>query len=727
MSTIKKFYNLYPSLIVEQQQDIYNLGPTDFERLCQGWSMETFQNAKVTRGPTNQSDQGVDIEVVVSGMTPMRIVVQAKCWLPSGPNVSIKVVNETAGAAVARHAGYAIVITSAGFTKDAKLQAQRSSNEGNIKMTLLDGTSFWNSLLQLPEYRKRLDTKLQLKSAQSVIPEVEMTQTPTPIFTNHDHFVFGSKIEQKIKSDQKLHNWLVKNGISCFQDFLFLSEQKYTQLKQFAIKLSTGSKLALNSFLDSEIHTLRQMFKVRLNDIMRQVKSAQTLESVFKLLGWDPKVCALFVSSDGVGQNFDEKDHPRVLCAIANQDFEKLMLNIHSETCRHELVAVMNVITGKSQEELEGSLLNVSVNDNIFSKFQTVNQSHGKIKKVMLGPGLFSLSDPLVIASNVDIIGSGCGITVVCGCFVMETSHCKLKNFTFSKIDAMENNLVVSIGCSSIITTNIEFGYRREPGDGKSPKKSKIPASSQHHQQPLQSPASSQSEQPLQSHSKSPVSSQQLIAQQVQTTMLSAPISSKQHLPTENTLVTGKKRNASQSGQFNLHEGDTVSFDFKLFASDLTTEQQGKIVCVSTEKMNQIGWIKDESKQLDEKYASNWFPNCDLSETIVPGSGEEDDEKEKGFTVGVTESSTIQAEYTPVPNHQVLEKYKIISVAYGYIMQQNEQIEETVPIQENGMVIDTDLNKECAQWCKICFVQKQETWYLWKLAKNVKIQIKKNH
>ena len=117
------FYDKYPSLIVETQDDIYTLEPTDFERLCQAWCLESFPQATVNRGPTNRGDQGVDIDVLVSGMTPHRVVVQAKCWDPKGPNVSIKVINETVGAAVAKSAQFAIVITSSGFTNEAKAQA----------------------------------------------------------------------------------------------------------------------------------------------------------------------------------------------------------------------------------------------------------------------------------------------------------------------------------------------------------------------------------------------------------------------------------------------------------------------------------------------------------------------------------------------------------------------------------------------------------------------------
>ena len=377
---IQEFYNNYPSIVVTTQEEVYKLEATDFERLCQAWSMERFPHAKVTRGPTNKGDQGVDIEVIVGGMTPMHIVIQAKCWDPTGPNVSIKVVNETAGAAVAKRAGYAIIITTGGFTKEAKLQATKQ--EGNVKMTLLDGDAFWASLLKLPEYSKRMIQKSKLPSLKTSTsaPILQKCNGAKTVFTNHGSFTFGSKIEQKIVSDKKLQNLLLDFGICCFQDFLFLSQQKNSRLSQLASTLSTGSKLALADFLRGEITELRSIYQTRLQKIRQQVKIAQNLEEVFNILDMDENTRSLFFSSDGVGQNFDKKDNPQVLCAIEKKDFEKLLVHIESETNRHELIVAMNVITGKSQEELEGSVLNVSITDDIVAKFKLVDVSNGKIK-----------------------------------------------------------------------------------------------------------------------------------------------------------------------------------------------------------------------------------------------------------------------------------------------------------------------------------------------------------
>ena len=201
--SVAEFYNKFPSIVVETQDGIHDLEATDFERLCQAWAMETFPSAKVTRGPTNKGDQGVDIEVEVGGMTPMHIVIQAKCWDPKGPNVSIKVINETAGAAVAKNAGYGIVITSGGFTKEAKAQANRLTNEGKVMMTLLDGNTIWESLMQLPEYKRRLQEQQKHLSSPLVPTSLqseigELYGRTQQVFTNHNSFCFGSKIEQKI-------------------------------------------------------------------------------------------------------------------------------------------------------------------------------------------------------------------------------------------------------------------------------------------------------------------------------------------------------------------------------------------------------------------------------------------------------------------------------------------------------------------------------------------------
>ena len=886
MSTAAAFYEKYPHLIVVKQADVYTLEATDFERLCQAWSMEKFPNAQVKRGPTNRGDQGVDIEVEVGGMTAMRIVVQAKCWNPDGPKISIKVVNETAGAAVAKNARYAIVITTAGFTSDAKAQANRSTQEGNVKMTLLDGKAFWASLLSLPEYSRCLQEKISMQSlSSSSLSETEFSSvTSTPdiqvVFTNHNQFAFVSKIEQKIKSDSKLHTWLTNNGIACFEDFLFLSQQKSSQLKQFATTLSTGSKLALNSFLDTEIDKLRDVYQTRLEKIKQQVKLANTLHDVFDILDLDQAVRALFVSSDGVGQNFDEKDHPRVLCAIANQDFEKLMTQIQSETCRHELITIMNVITGKSQEELEGSVLSVSAADDIVAKFKLVDESNGKIKKVLLGPGMFSLPNPLSIISNMHIIGSGWGITVVNAKFIVDASHCKIENFTISSETASEYNLVLNNNSASIIASQIEFGFQRRPGDGLSPLQEQhhslnmqlSPALSQvqnplvvrssstsqhqqitsysqqhsqselhqsmqspksyqqqmqpssHHQQiqsPKQSPASSQqhlqselhqsmqspksSQQQMQQSSQSQHSqSQQHLQSEVQKSPTSyqqqiqlpkqSPVSSHQHLQSELhqsmqspksyqqqmqqssqsqhsqsqhlplfqqmqqppmhssassqsqqfqseqlsilnknsptvTTITGEKRQSVVLGQSHLNEGDVVLFDFNAFSSTPIEQHEGNILQISSAKMNKIMWLDDNNK-LDSKCLPGWYPNCDLSETTVPSSDTEDDAKDEDFndptTTGPSSVQKDERTFPPVHNQQVLENDTLVSVAYGYIINQNGIANNKIPIQENGMVVGVDMNKELVKWCKICFQKNEnEHWYSWQKLQNV--ELKKKH
>ena len=881
MSTAAAFYEKYPHLIVVKQADVYTLEATDFERLCQAWSMEKFPNAQVKRGPTNRGDQGVDIEVEVGGMTAMRIVVQAKCWNPDGPKISIKVVNETAGAAVAKNARYAIVITTAGFTSDAKAQANRSTQEGNVKMTLLDGKAFWASLLSLPEYSRCLQEKISMQSlSSSSLSETEFSSvTSTPdiqvVFTNHNQFAFVSKIEQKIKSDSKLHTWLTNNGIACFEDFLFLSQQKSSQLKQFATTLSTGSKLALNSFLDTEIDKLRDVYQTRLEKIKQQVKLANTLHDVFDILDLDQAVRALFVSSDGVGQNFDEKDHPRVLCAIANQDFEKLMTQIQSETCRHELITIMNVITGKSQEELEGSVLSVSAADDIVAKFKLVDESNGKIKKVLLGPGMFSLPNPLSIISNMHIIGSGWGITVVNAKFIVDASHCKIENFTISSETASEYNLVLNNNSASIIASQIEFGFQRRPGDGLSPLQEQhhslnmqlSPALSQvqnplvvrssstsqhqqitsysqqhsqselhqsmqspksyqqqmqpssHHQQiqsPKQSPASSQQHlqselhqsmqspkssqqqmqqssqsqhsqsqqhlqselhQPMQSQSpkQSPASSQQhsqselhqsmqsqnsyqqqmeqssqsqhsqsqhlpLFQQMQQPPMHSSASSQSQQFQSEQlsilnknsptvTTITGEKRQSVVLGQSHLNEGDVVLFDFNAFSSTPIEQHEGNILQISSAKMNKIMWLDDNNK-LDSKCLPGWYPNCDLSETTVPSSDTEDDAKDEDFndptTTGPSSVQKDERTFPPVHNQQVLENDTLVSVAYGYIINQNGIANNKIPIQENGMVVGVDMNKELVKWCKICFQKNEnEHWYSWQKLQNV--ELKKKH
>ena len=728
--SVAEFYDKYPSIIVQTQSDVYKLEATDFERLCQAWCMESFPLAEISRGPTNRGDQGVDIDVVVGGITPMRLVIQAKCWDPQGPNISIKVVNETVGAAVAKNAGYAIVITSTGFTAEAKAQAKRSTEDGKINMNLMDGNVFWDSLMQLPEYSKRRSAMLQSNSldpiSDAVVPSTHIK------FTNQRGYTFASKIEQKIMSDTKLHDWLVLNQIACFQDFLFLSQDMYTKLHRFSLNLSTGTKLALKVFLEEEINHLCEMFRVRVQNIKEQVKTAKNLDEVFNILELEPAVRTLFVSSHGVGQNFDEKDSPQVLCAIENEDFERLLYHIQSATCRHELIAVMNVITGKSEEELEGSVLNMTATDSIYEKLEIVDASNGKIKKLLIGPGMFSLPIPLTISSNIDIIGSGCGVTVVSGTLVVKTTNCKLANFTISNTCENECIIVMSEGSSSMIASNIEFGFQRQPHDGLSPKNESLESL-------VKSQSQSQSQSQLQSQSlSSSQHGQQPFQNQFLQSSAKSSVSSYPHQILESSVAfanpssvsSGIKRKASDTPPAVLNIGDIVTFRFKLWASESSGDalEQGEIIDILDDvQMNQIGWLTDG--QLDTNYIPSWYPNCDLSLTTVPSDSEDESDDEdfspNGTSTTLSNIPTEVINYSPVHSHVVLSKYTCISVAYGYM--EKEEIIEKVPIQENGVVTAVDLNKEKRLWCKICFFRENENqfWYSWQRVENVQFPGKK--
>ena len=195
------------------------------------------------------------------------------------------------------------------------------------------------------------------------------------------------------------------------------------------------------------------------------------------------------------------------------------------------------------------------------------------------------------------------------------------------------------------------------------------------------------------------------------------------------TTITGEKRQSVVLGQSHLNEGDVVLFDFNAFSSTPIEQHEGNILQISSAKMNKIMWLDDNNK-LDSKCLPGWYPNCDLSETTVPSSDTEDDAKDEDFndptTTGPSSVQKDERTFPPVHNQQVLENDTLVSVAYGYIINQNGIANNKIPIQENGMVVGVDMNKELVKWCKICFQKNEnEHWYSWQKLQNV--ELKKKH
>ena len=149
----------------------------------------------------------------------------------------------------------------------------------------------------------------------------------------------------------------------------------------------------------------------------------------------------------------------------------------------------------------------------------------------------------------------------------------------------------------------------------------------------------------------------------------------------------------------------------------MTEKLTGQIDCLSTSLMNKIGWL-DNQKQVDKEYTPAWYPNRDLSLTVVDSdvdsvdeSKNEDDEKSPLL-------------FSPIPDATTLNTGTFVSVAYGFV----EPTTGGLPIQENGVVMEVDLNVECTTWCKICFVRitdKKQHWFSWQKIENVELQHKR--
>ena len=257
-----------------------------------------------------------------------------------------------------------IIVLQSDFTKPAK---EYKLGHG-ISLKLLNGEEFWRLLEKLPEYSKRRMSKLNktfpldLSSSQSQMEgtvvnssaSISMTSQVSHTISSSRRFAcrgkkFGSKIEKKISSDNTLRNWLVEHDIMCFEDFLFCSKTTLYDLTKMSEALGTGSKVALQKFLKDELESLRQEHTEHLENIKERTSKAKTLGEIFDILNLPDNIRDWFTgtSEDGIGENLDDQDPPSILKDIEDATRDILMSRISNETCRREMLAVFNVVTGK--------------------------------------------------------------------------------------------------------------------------------------------------------------------------------------------------------------------------------------------------------------------------------------------------------------------------------------------------------------------------------------------
>jgi len=123
-------------------ETLRNIKPDQFERLCQRLLRELgFVNVEVT-GRTN--DGGIDGKgiVKIGGVLSFHVVFQAKRYQGS---VSSSVIRDFRGALSGR-ADKGLVLTTGGFTREAKKEATR---DGAIPIDLIDGNEFAERLKEL--------------------------------------------------------------------------------------------------------------------------------------------------------------------------------------------------------------------------------------------------------------------------------------------------------------------------------------------------------------------------------------------------------------------------------------------------------------------------------------------------------------------------------------------------------------------------------------------------
>jgi restriction system protein len=131
---------------------IQKISPQAFERLCQRMLRESgFIQVEIT-GQTG--DGGIDGKgiVKVGGLISFHVIFQCKRYKE---NVSATIVRDFRGAMVGR-ADKGLIITTSGFTRDARKEAQR---DGAPPIDLIDGESLAEKLKELEigiDVRKRI-------------------------------------------------------------------------------------------------------------------------------------------------------------------------------------------------------------------------------------------------------------------------------------------------------------------------------------------------------------------------------------------------------------------------------------------------------------------------------------------------------------------------------------------------------------------------------------------
>jgi restriction system protein len=123
---VRRRYNLHDNARVGGKAAISQMGWKDFERLTHEiFRRQGYAVVESSRGP----DGGVDLRLSKDGL---RAIVQCKHW---NKDVGVKVVRELYGVKTQSRADVAIVVSSAGFTGEAKAFAASTG------VVLLDGSS----------------------------------------------------------------------------------------------------------------------------------------------------------------------------------------------------------------------------------------------------------------------------------------------------------------------------------------------------------------------------------------------------------------------------------------------------------------------------------------------------------------------------------------------------------------------------------------------------------
>ena len=443
------------NLVPRSIEQVRSMPDHDFERLVRLVLLNKIQDSTgcvSDPGP----DGGVDVTICYDVATvPNKMVVQAKRW-KSG-KVGVSDILKTSGAMNSMKAQAGMVITTSGFTVDAVKKAAQCG------LKLINGNQFWKMIIDTPRYQE-----LVKENPTSFLPLASVTEMKTPL-NDPKNNLFEGICEKKFNFTESQTKKLKDFRIYTLADFTYLSPSELKEVCTWVESCSTPrSKRLFKIFRENEMEVIRKTHENELTRITEACANVSNIKKWMEILELPDFVCNLITDEDN-GFGFFLTDNPKEFRHMDSKDMSKFFSGVKSPSISEKLIKALCVVTGESEEWLSGSVIHGSTQDDLHVILDNVKNSNGKLKKIILGVGYFTLTKELVIdINNITIEGQGFGTTIVDGSMKILATGVSLKRFTLTTKTSQLLTLPIIAEASSV-TVNLEFGGHRVISDCLSP------------------------------------------------------------------------------------------------------------------------------------------------------------------------------------------------------------------------------------------------------------------